>query len=108
MKNKIKYFRKAILDVSQDELAKAVGCTKTKISKLETGSQELTQTWMRRIAETFSKDFGLKIAPSDLLPDTDKPDQGRVTNLLSKLNDRSIAELERLAQYEYDKNKNTK
>lgn len=56
--------------MSQDALGEEIGCNKSKISKLENGNQELTQSWMVKIARALNKK-GLKITASDLLP----PDQ---------------------------------
>lgn len=65
--NRIYEFRKTI-NMSQEQLGDAIGCNKSKVSKLENGNQELTQSWMIKIARAFSA-AGLVITPSDLLPE---------------------------------------
>lgn len=64
--NRIQELRK-LAGLSQETLGEAVGCNKSKISKLENGNQELTQSWMLKIARALQA-RGLDITPSDLLP----------------------------------------
>lgn len=65
--NRIRELRQ-LMDLSQAELgARAGGATKSQINKLETGGQELTLSWMRRIAGA------LTVTPADLLTDQDNP-----------------------------------
>lgn len=64
--NRIFELRKAA-GLSQEQLGDDLDCNKSKISKLENGNQELTQNWMKKIANALNK-HGLNITPSDLLP----------------------------------------
>jgi transcriptional regulator with XRE-family HTH domain len=65
--NRIRELRQ-MMDLSQADLgARAGGANKSQINKLETGGQELTLTWMRRIAAA------LTVSPADLLVDDDNP-----------------------------------
>ena len=54
-------------DLTQEQLAERMGTSKSKVSKLENGNQEMTGTWMAAAA------FALSIEPGDLLHDPDKP-----------------------------------
>ncbi len=67
MSNRIKELRKQA-NLSQEQLGELIGCNKSKISKLENESQELTQSWMSKIARALSL-HGAHIMPADLLPD---------------------------------------
>lgn len=58
----LKHYRK-LAGMTQDDLAAAVGTTKSKISKLESGKQVLDSGW----AEILAKPLNVK--PIDLLPD---------------------------------------
>ena len=64
--NRIMELRKQA-GLSQEQLGEIVGCNKSKISKLENGKQELTQSWMIKISKALSKQ-GIIIVASDLLP----------------------------------------
>lgn len=64
--NRIFEMRK-IAGLSQEQLGEELGCNKSKISKLENGNQELTQNWMKKIANALNK-HGLTITAADLLP----------------------------------------
>jgi transcriptional regulator with XRE-family HTH domain len=63
MNNKIKEIRKQ-RGLTQPELAKKVGTSRSQITKLERGERQLTQHWMERIAAA------LECNPQDLLPGT--------------------------------------
>lgn len=52
---------------SQQRLADAVGVTKMTVSDLERGVMQLTQHYMRRVAEALGHN------PADLLPASDNP-----------------------------------
>lgn len=54
--------------LSQQALGDAVGTSKMTISDLERGSMQLTQDYMRRIAQA------LGVVPADLLPAQDNPE----------------------------------
>ena len=60
-----KYRLKAGL--SQQSLGDKIGRNKAKISKLETGEQELTQHYMELIAKAITEE-GVRCRPHDLLP----------------------------------------
>ncbi len=64
--NRIRELRKQA-NISQETLGAEVGCNKSKISKLENGQQELTQSWMIKLSKALNK-HGLNTVPSDLLP----------------------------------------
>ena len=64
--NRIKELRKKA-GYSQESLGEVIGCNKSKISKLENGNQELTQSWMIKITRALNE-RGLKVVASDLLP----------------------------------------
>lgn len=54
MKNRIKEIR-VQADMTQDEVAAALGKTKSQISKLENGKMELTGTWLSSLAKLFDR-----------------------------------------------------
>lgn len=58
-------------DMSQDELAGLVGCSKMQISGLERGKPKLNLLWMQRLAAP------LGVAPAELLLATDNPNAAR-------------------------------
>lgn len=90
-KNRIRYYRKQ-LKISQDKLAEAVGAQKSKISKLESGDQQLTQAWMKKIAQAFTE-MGLAISPSELLPDSDITKHEKIRRELSEQDQQLFDEL---------------
>jgi phage repressor protein C with HTH and peptisase S24 domain len=60
MPNRIEEIRRSI-KLSMDELGERVGATGSQISKLEKGRQQLTEQWMKRLAQA------LGVEPMDLL-----------------------------------------
>lgn len=53
--------------LSQQRLADLCDTVKSKISTLENGKQQLTQSWMERISNALTES-GLPTVPADLLP----------------------------------------
>ena len=67
--NRIRELRIAVSPkMSQQALADLVGVSKVTISDLERGAMQLTQDYMRRIANA------LGVTPADVLPRCDNPD----------------------------------
>ncbi len=52
--------------ISQQDLAEQIGTSNQQISRLETGKGNLTQEWMRKIADA------LGVSPADLLPEEER------------------------------------
>ena len=64
--NRLNELRRA-RGLSQEGLAELLGCSKMQISRLENGKNDLTLTWMKRIAHV------LGVEPADLLTEEDNP-----------------------------------
>ncbi len=62
MANHVKVRRKA-LDLTLEEIAKAIGTTKATVMKLERGHMQLTESWLQRLSKP------LKCDPTDLIAD---------------------------------------
>ena len=73
----LKHFR-AILDISQMELAEKIGCSPTLIGKIETMKRFPSADNLNRIADAFN------ITPADLFIDTKKSEAAKSIASLHK------------------------
>ena len=84
--------RRAELNISQAELAKAVGMGhQTSISKIEKGERGIPTKYLRILAEK------LQTRPDYLLGNTDEPEAGSIPKFITQYTDNKLAEINAFA-----------